>query len=920
MRSSYLLHVYLGRATDPNFLRFGKSAEPNFLRFGKHIEVNEPNFLRFGRNNSFQSNREYNERFNRQDRKPNFLRFVSAASNDPPGVKRCLKWSKPLTVPIATHSIIKPFTKLNDEIAVKGCRLEGMYVYLLPFAIRKQLAAILDTDNAWELLAFVMPDIGNADVRACREAGFFESPTENLLAIWGSKGNKIIQLYNCLGRVKLNSDGITRYFEEASLLKYFSNVRWLDAKTNNRTESDMIYKTLQNTPCIKYEDIVSITNSFSSSNILGSGGYGTVYRGIWEQTEVAVKCIQATNEYGAEVIFSKEQLRQSLQELKTLSKYRHDNILPLYAYSLDGPQPCLLYQYMANGSLFDCLFKKKHMVLTWFQRISIMIGCARALHYLHSVAENPIIHGDVKSANILLDKYLEPKLGDFGLCRDNFSKEDWKNDGFVIASHIKGTLAYLPEEFLTKRIVSTKLDVYSYGVVLLEVATGLKPHVMRRNPQNIVEYVMDHGRCGKPENILADRHCNFTNVSYEKVVTVVGWLSWYFDLGLKQHSDSVVTIIFIKFIVMDFETSEQNASNCLEMRMTEDELREGTPTAFCEICSRTFANKNAFHLHQVKTHNLVRGEADSALFHRKRVASEAERHYFCPIANCRYNSGRFFNAYKLLRQHFLKVHGERRFRCDTCKIARFSLQRDLLYHQRKRCPLKEGMLSSSFLCHSSKSPTLARVKSNYLEAEGKKSLTKNHDQNVVCAASENKTTNIIISLNVVQASRTPSFREIYPKPNAIYIDLIVILQSASITVRSNFFGFYCKGSAFRATKSSQTDHVKYCDRSVMCHAGSQTMQCSTCELSTPVLHEYNDFHCQTHIASGVEFGTQIYPGDVVGNGLNIKHSKTHSDFEFEDIWRHIETQTSTFSGNDALTQTAIDFMDSASMTDWDLLI
>ncbi|VBB35234.1 unnamed protein product [Acanthocheilonema viteae] len=99
----------------------------------------------------------------------------------------------------------------------------------------------------------------------------------------------------------------------------------------------------------------------------------------------------------------------------------------------------------------------------------------------------------------------------------------------------------------------------------------------------------------------------------------------------------------------------------------------------------------------------------------------------------------------------------------------------------------------------------------------------------------------------------------------------------------------------------------------MCHAGSQTSHCSTCELSAPALHKYNDFHCQTHIASGVEFGTQIYPEDVDSSSLNVKHNKTHNDFELEDIWRNIETQTSTFAGNDALTQTAIDFIDSANV-------
>uniref|UniRef100_A0A1I8EPN2 non-specific serine/threonine protein kinase n=1 Tax=Wuchereria bancrofti TaxID=6293 RepID=A0A1I8EPN2_WUCBA len=469
-----------------------------------------------------------------------------------------------------------------------------MYVYLLPFTVRKQLAAILDTDNAWELLAFVMPDIENTDIRACRDAGSFESPTENLLAIWGSKGNKVIQLYNCLGRAKLvramkamrhlvnplfhcweeqclqsadensqeskkaitsrsccsakNGDITTPCYGEAPSVKC-SNMKWLNRETDNYADSHIIYKTLQNTPCIKYNDIVRITNNFSSENILGSGGYGTVYRGMWEKTEVAVKRIQAVKECGHE----KEQMRQSLQELRMLSKYRHDNILPLYAYSLDGPQPCLLYQYMRNGSLFDCLFRKKPVVLTWLQRISIMIGCARALHYLHSVAKNPIIHGDVKSANILLDKHLEPKLGDFGLCRDNFSKSDenlvlnyeklimmvkilikykecinqdnWRDDDFVTASHVKGTLAYLPQEFLTGRIISTKLDVYGYGIVSLEVATGLKPHVVKRYPQNIVEYVMDHQKSGKHENILVDHQCNFTNdldASYFSLILQTG--------------------------------------------------------------------------------------------------------------------------------------------------------------------------------------------------------------------------------------------------------------------------------------------------------------------------------------------------------------------------------------------------------------
>ncbi|VDO27310.1 unnamed protein product [Onchocerca flexuosa] len=105
------------------------------------------------------------------------------------------------------------------------------------------------------------------------------------------------------------------------------------------------------------------------------------------------------------------------------------------------------------------------------------------------------------------------------------NQDDWRDDGFVIASHVKGTLAYLPQEFLAERIISTKLDVYGYGIVLLEVATGLKPHVAKRDPQNIVEYVMELQRSGKHESILADQHCGFNSdldISYFSLILQTG--------------------------------------------------------------------------------------------------------------------------------------------------------------------------------------------------------------------------------------------------------------------------------------------------------------------------------------------------------------------------------------------------------------
>lgn len=113
------------------------------------------------------------------------------------------------------------------------------------------------------------------------------------------------------------------------------------------------------------------------------------------------------------------QLQQSLIEIKILDSRAHENILPLYAYSFDGDAPCLVYQLMRNGSLEDrLLVREKTKPLTWIQRHEIAKGTARGLQYLHTIGEKPLIHGDIKSANILLDKNFEPKIGDFGLARE----------------------------------------------------------------------------------------------------------------------------------------------------------------------------------------------------------------------------------------------------------------------------------------------------------------------------------------------------------------------------------------------------------------------------------------------------------------------------------------------------------------------
>ncbi|CAK9815993.1 Serine/threonine-protein kinase pelle [Anthophora quadrimaculata] len=241
-------------------------------------------------------------------------------------------------------------------------------------------------------------------------------------------------------------------------------------QSNGKKDNDaIIFNAEASIPCATYNELAAATNEWNKYNILGRGGFGTVYRGIWKNTNVAIKRIEKR---GAESDESHMlQLQQSLREIKILNSCRHENILPLYAYSLDGKIPCLVYQLMENGSLEDrLLVRQKTQPLSWIERHEIAKGTACGLQYLHTIGKKPLIHGDIKSANILLDKNLEPRIGDFGLARKG------PKSGSMKVNKIHGTKAYLPLDFLYGRQLSTKVDTYSYGIVLFELATGLSAY------------------------------------------------------------------------------------------------------------------------------------------------------------------------------------------------------------------------------------------------------------------------------------------------------------------------------------------------------------------------------------------------------------------------------------------------------------
>ncbi|XP_051978505.1 interleukin-1 receptor-associated kinase 4 [Xyrauchen texanus] len=390
----------------------------------------------------------------------------------------------------------------------------------LRFSTLRKLSDLLDPQNSWRT---VMMDINKptGEPRYTQlhirrfEAAVVQgkSPTTEMLFDWGTSNCTVGDLVKILTRHKLFA-AVSVLLPDSSVAASVSTrlceavlppspaclqpcVRPEVTKPINEistplTEPDSTSRPEENSESFEFHrvdcfytfthrELTAITGNWDDRPLseggcrLGAGGFGIVFRGIMGNTHVAVKKLNPCDDGSPEDL--KTQFNQEVQTLRSL---KHENLVNMVGYSSDGQHLCLVYAYMPNGSLLDrlaCL--EGSAPLSWHTRCSVAMGTARGLEYLH---RNNHIHRDVKSANILLDECFIPKISDFGLTRASAKQ----SNSTVMTQRIVGTTAYMAQEALRGEI-TPKSDIFSFGVVLLEILSGLPPVDESRDPKLLME-------------------------------------------------------------------------------------------------------------------------------------------------------------------------------------------------------------------------------------------------------------------------------------------------------------------------------------------------------------------------------------------------------------------------------------------------
>ncbi|XP_022170967.1 interleukin-1 receptor-associated kinase 4-like [Myzus persicae] len=412
--------------------------------------------------------------------------------------------------------------------------LETTEVRKMDAALKFELVNLLDINDGWKsLMASVTVDcdpnkspkytFDHLKLIEMASQTQRRSCSEIFLEEWGTSGHirpnlkilmdmlfklKLVRAAECVASKIMNDKPIDRLATSMDFLdidEYTDNDNSENCKstlfahqletrsTKNDDKSNGRFDKIK----LPYKYLSNATNGFSDSCLIGAGGFGKVFKAKLTNQIVAIKLMDK--------IFEEKDFKQYLNEIDIVLKFKHDNILPLLAISCDE-QPCVIYEFMENGSLLDCLAcKNRSSILDWKLRIKIGTDVASGLVYLHTAFETPFIHRDIKTANILLDNKFIAKIGDFGLTRIG---------DHTMTSVVLGTSAYMsPEAF--RGDISMKIDVFSFGVVLLELITGLAPYDECRTGCDLLTHISEI-EC--PIEELLDKRAGYWNNSIARKI------------------------------------------------------------------------------------------------------------------------------------------------------------------------------------------------------------------------------------------------------------------------------------------------------------------------------------------------------------------------------------------------------------------
>ncbi|XVF79043.1 hypothetical protein PTKIN_Ptkin14bG0188000 [Pterospermum kingtungense] len=297
--------------------------------------------------------------------------------------------------------------------------------------------------------------------------------------------------------------------------------------------------------------IKAATNNFAAANKIGEGGFGPVYKGILaDGTAIAVKQLSARSRQGN---------HEFVTEIGMISALQHPHLVKLLGCCIEGNQLLLIYEYLKNNSLARALFgpEKFQLRLDWPTRRKICIGLARGLAYLHEESRLKVVHRDIKATNVLLDKDLNAKISDFGLAKLH------EEDNTHISTRIAGTYGYMAPEYAMHGRLSDKADVYSFGIVALEIVSGVCNTQHGPNGESV--YLLDWACILKERGNLLDlidpRIVSDCNIEEVKVMIDVALLCTDFTPPARPSMSSVVSMLEGRATVQDFITETSSFKN-----------------------------------------------------------------------------------------------------------------------------------------------------------------------------------------------------------------------------------------------------------------------------------------------------------------------------------------------------------------------